>query len=137
MIEAQKAGIKVLLCRTIPDPRLAVDAKLQLLDQALNDLDIGPGNDVLNFRGLLLKPYGRVNKECYIRRDIHLSEGGEKVIGCRIRLLLDMICPPEPDKESDIAPTPNPPPVVQAEPSAMGCGQPAGPTEDENFMICS
>jgi hypothetical protein len=32
MIEAKKAGIKVLLCRTIPDPRLAVDAKLQLLD---------------------------------------------------------------------------------------------------------
>jgi hypothetical protein len=47
MVEAQKAGIRVLLCGTIPDTRLLVDVKLKLLDEALKDLDMGPGNNFL------------------------------------------------------------------------------------------
>jgi hypothetical protein len=54
MADAQKAKVRVLLCGTIPDPRPAVDSKLKLLDEALEDLDMGEGNKFLALRGSML-----------------------------------------------------------------------------------
>jgi hypothetical protein len=96
MVEAQKAGIRVLLCGTIPDPDPTVDAKLKLLDDALQDLEMGPGNNFVGLRSLLFKD-GQLDLKFYRKGDIHLSEEGVKVVGPRIRLLLDVMCPPQTD----------------------------------------
>jgi hypothetical protein len=60
MVEAQKAKIRVLLCGTIPDPRPAVDSKLNLFDEALKDLDMGQGNNFLSLRGMMMDAQGQV-----------------------------------------------------------------------------
>jgi len=93
MVEAQKAGIRVLLCGTIPDPDPTVDSKLKLLDDALQDLEMGPGNNFVGLRNLLFKD-GAVELGFYRKGDIHLSEDGVKIVGSRIRLMLDVMCPP-------------------------------------------
>jgi hypothetical protein len=93
MVEAQKAGIRVLLCGTIPDPDPTVDSKLKLLDDALQDLEMGPGNNFVGLRNLLFKD-GAVELRFYRKGDIHLSEDGVKIVGSRIRLMLDVMCPP-------------------------------------------
>jgi len=120
MIEAQKAEIRVLLCGTIPDPRRLVDAKLRLLDEALKDLDMGPGNNFVGFRGLMFNANGKIRKELFKRSNIHLSEEGAEVVGPRIRLMFDVMCPP---LESDVVqpaqttvPVVLDQPVVQAPP---------------------
>jgi hypothetical protein len=121
MVEAQKAGTRVLLCGTIPDPDPNVDAKLKLLDDALQDLELGPGNNFVGLRSLLFKS-GQVDLKFYRKGDIHLSEEGVKVVGPRIRLLLDVMCPPKittvqtPEAAQIAPPVVNAPPVVDAPP---------------------
>jgi hypothetical protein len=79
MTEAQKAKVRVLLCGTIPDPRPAVDSKLRLLDEALNDLETGQGNRFLTLRGSMLDAQGKVRTDLYKPRgDIHLNTLGRK-----------------------------------------------------------
>jgi hypothetical protein len=90
MVEAQKAGIRVLLCGTIPDPKPTVDAKLKLLDDALRDLDMGPGNRFIELRHLLFENK-KVCLNYYRKGDIHLSEEGVKVVGHRIRQMLEIM----------------------------------------------
>jgi hypothetical protein len=114
MIEAQKAGIKVLLCGKIPDPDPVVDEKLKLLDNALQDLDMGPGNRFIGLRHLLFENE-KVELKFYRRGDIHLSEDGVKVMGLRIQQTLEVMCLPKPAQnvaQDQTAPVVSAPPVV-------------------------
>jgi hypothetical protein len=63
------------------------------LDDALQDLEMGPGNNFVGLRNLLFKD-GAVELRFYRKGDIHLSEDGVKIVGSRIRLMLDVMCPP-------------------------------------------
>ncbi len=68
MTEAQRAKVRVLLCGTIPDPRPAIDSKLRLLDEALNDLEMGEGNKFLALRGSLLDAQGAEKRHFQTKR---------------------------------------------------------------------
>jgi hypothetical protein len=136
MIEAQKAEIRVLLCGTIPDPRRLVDAKLRLLDEALKDLDMSPGNNFVGFRGLMFNANGKIRKELFKRSNIHLSEEGAEVVGPRIRLMFDVMCPP---LESDVVqPAQTTVPVVLAQPvvQAPPVVQQVAPVVQDSEMDC-
>jgi hypothetical protein len=92
MTEAQKAKVRVLLCGTIPDPRPAIDSKLKLLDEALNDLEMGEGNRFLTLRGSMLDAQGKVWKDIYKPRgDIHLNASGTKIASLRIQRMLEIM----------------------------------------------
>jgi hypothetical protein len=94
MTEAQRAKVRVLLCGTIPDPRPAVDSKLKLLDEALNDLEMGEGNKFLSLRGSLLDAEGRVRTDIFKPRgDIHLNASGTAIVSLRIRRMLEIMMP--------------------------------------------
>jgi hypothetical protein len=94
MAEAQKAKVRVLLCGTIPDPRPAVDSRLKLLDEALNDLEMGEGNRFLALRGSLLDAQGAVRKDIFKPRgDIHLNSAGTQIVSLRIRKMLEVMLP--------------------------------------------
>jgi hypothetical protein len=110
MIEAQKAKVRVLLCGTIPDPRPAVDSKLKLLDEALNDLEMGQGNKFLTLRGSMLDAQGKVRTDLYKPRgDIHLNASGTKIVSLRIQKMLEIMLP-----NLVQAPVQTPPAPVQA-----------------------
>jgi hypothetical protein len=94
MTAAQKAKVRVLLCGDIPDPRPAVDSKLKLLDEALEDLDMGEGNKFLALRGSLLDAQGAVRKDIFKPRgDIHLNASGTQIISLRIQQMLTIMLP--------------------------------------------
>jgi hypothetical protein len=94
MAEAQKAKVRVLLCGTIPDPRPAVDSRLKLLDEALNDLEMGEGNRFLALRGSLLDAEGQVRKDIFKPRgDVHLNASGTQIVSLRIRKMLEIMLP--------------------------------------------
>jgi hypothetical protein len=94
MTEAQKAKVRVLLCGTIPDPRLAVDSKLKLLDEALKDLDMGQGNNFLGMRVMMLDAKGQVRRDLYKPNgDIHLNASGTKIVSLRIQRMLEIMLP--------------------------------------------
>ncbi len=94
MAEAQKAKVRVLLCGTIPDPRPAVDSKLKLLDEALEDLEMGEGNKFLALRGSMLDAQGKVRTDIFKPRgDIHLNVAGTQIASLRIRKMLEVMIP--------------------------------------------
>jgi hypothetical protein len=94
MTAAQKAKVRVLLCGDIPDPRPAVDSKLKLLDEALEDLDMGEGNKFLALRGSLLDAQGAVRKDIFKPRgDIHLNASGTQIVSLRIQQMLTIMLP--------------------------------------------
>jgi hypothetical protein len=94
MTAAQKAKVRVLLCGDIPDPRPAVDSKLKLLDEALEDLDMGEGNRFLALRGSLMDAQGAVRKDIFKPRgDIHLNASGTQIASLRIRQMLEIMLP--------------------------------------------
>jgi hypothetical protein len=94
MTEAQRAKVRVLLCGTIPDPRPAVDSRLKLLDEALNDLEMGEGNKFLALRGSLLDAQGAVRKDIFKPRgDIHLNALGTQIVSLRIQQMLAVMLP--------------------------------------------
>jgi hypothetical protein len=94
MTEAQKAKVRVLLCGDIPDPRPAVDSKLKLLDEALEDLEMGEGNRFLALRGSLLDAQGVIRKDIFKPRgDIHLNASGTQIVSLRIQRMLEMMLP--------------------------------------------
>jgi hypothetical protein len=94
MTEAQKAKVRVLLCGTVPDSRPAVDSKLKLLDEALNDLDMGEGNRFLTLRGSMLDAQGKVRTDLYKPRgDIHLNASGTQIVSLRIQRMLEIMLP--------------------------------------------
>jgi hypothetical protein len=82
------------LCGTIPDPRPAVDSRLKLLDEALNDLEMGEGNKFLALRGSLLDAQGAVRKDIFKPRgDIHLNALGTQIVSLRIQQMLAIMLP--------------------------------------------
>jgi hypothetical protein len=94
MTEAQRAKVRVLLCGTIPDPRPAVDSRLKLLDEALNDLEMGEGNKFLSLRGSLMDAQGAIRKDIFKPRgDIHLNVAGTQIVSLRIRKMLEIMLP--------------------------------------------
>jgi hypothetical protein len=94
MTAAQKAKVRVLLCGDIPDPRPAVDSKLKLLDEALEDLEMGEGNKFIALRGSLLDAEGQVRKDIFKPRgDIHLNASGTTIVSLRIRRMLEIMMP--------------------------------------------
>jgi hypothetical protein len=94
MTEAQKAKVRVLLCGDIPDPRPAIDSKLKLLDEALEDLEMGEGNKFLALRGSLLDAQGHVRTDIFKPRgDIHLNVAGTQIVSLRIRKMLEAMLP--------------------------------------------
>jgi hypothetical protein len=94
MTEAQRAKVRVLLCGTIPDPRPAIDSKLKLLDEALEDLDMGEGNRFLALRGSMLDAQGKVWTDIYKPRgDIHLNASGTQIASLRIQRMLEIMLP--------------------------------------------
>jgi hypothetical protein len=121
MAEAQKAKVRVLLCGTIPDPRPAVDSRLKLLDEALNDLEMGEGNKFLALRGSLLDAQGEVRKDIFKPRgDVHLNALGTQIVSLRIQQTLGIMLPnlvqtpPAPAPVLAQAPVPGPAPVQTA-----------------------
>jgi lysophospholipase L1-like esterase len=94
MTEAQKAEVRVLLCGDIPDPRPAVDSKLKLLDEALEDLEMGEGNRFLALRSSMLDAQGKVRTDIYKPRgDIHLNASGTQIASLRIQQMLKVMFP--------------------------------------------
>jgi hypothetical protein len=94
MTEAQRAKVRVLLCGTIPDPRPSIDSKLKLLDEALEDLEMGEGNRFLALRGSLLDAQGRVRTDIFKPKgDIHLNASGTQIASLRIRKMLEIMLP--------------------------------------------
>jgi hypothetical protein len=94
MTEAQKANVRVLLCGDIPDLRPAIDSKLKLLDEALEDLDMGEGNKFLALRGSLLDTQGHVRTDIFKPRgDIHLNVAGTQIASLRIQQMLTIMLP--------------------------------------------
>jgi hypothetical protein len=94
MAEAQKAKVRVLLCGDIPDPRPAIDSKLKLLDEALEDLEMGEGNKFLALRGSLLDAQGHVRTDIFKPRgDIHLNAAGTQIASLRIQQMLQIMLP--------------------------------------------
>jgi hypothetical protein len=92
MTEAQKAKVRVLLCGDIPDPRPAIDSKLKLLDEALEDLDMGEGNKFIALRGSLLDAQGAVRTDIFKPRgDIHLNASGTQIVSLRIQRMLELM----------------------------------------------
>jgi hypothetical protein len=117
MAEAQKAKVRVLLCGTIPDPRPAVDSKLKLLDEALNDLEMGEGNRFLTLRGSMLDAQGKVRRDLYKPNgDIHLNAAGTKIASLRIQRMLEIMLPNlvQAPVQTPPAPVQTPPAPVQA-----------------------
>jgi hypothetical protein len=118
------------LCGTIPDPRPAVDSKLKLLDEALEDLDMGEGNRFLALRGSLLDAQGAIRKDIFKPRgDIHLNASGTQIASLRIRQVLEIMLPalaqapvpvpvpvPVPDSVPVQAPAPAPVQTLPAKP---------------------
>jgi lysophospholipase L1-like esterase len=112
MTEAQKAKVRVLLCGTIPDPRPAVDSKLKLLDEALEDLDMGEGNRFLALRGSMLDAGGKIRTDIFKPRgDIHLNASGTQIVSLRIQRMLEVMLP---NLVPVRAPVHTPPASVQA-----------------------
>ncbi len=94
LTEAQRTKVRVLLCGTIPDPRPAFDSKLKLLDEALEDLDMGEGNRFLALRGSMLDAQGIVRTDIFKPRgDIHLNAAGTQIASLRIRKMLEIMLP--------------------------------------------
>jgi hypothetical protein len=116
MTAAQKAKVRVLLCGDIPDPRPAVDSKLKLLDEALEDLEMGEGNRFLALRSSLLDAQGHVRTDIFKPRgDIHLNAAGNQIVSLRIQQMLRIMLP-------NLAPAqvPGPAPApVQAPPAPV------------------
>jgi hypothetical protein len=122
------------LCGTIPDPRPAIDSKLKLLDEALNDLEMGEGNKFLALRGSLLDAQGHVRTDIFKPRgDIHLNSSGTQIVSLGIQRMLEVMLPnlvqtsvqtpPAPvqttakvQRARVQAPVPDPAPVVVNEP---------------------
>jgi hypothetical protein len=142
MTEAQKAKVRVLLCGDIPDPRPAIDSKLKLLDEALEDLEMGEGNRFLALRSSLLDAQGHVRTDIFKPRgDIHLNAAGTQIASLRIQQMLRIMLPnpvpvqapvqtppapvqtPAPAKVQRTrvqAPVPDPAPVVVNTPPVVG-----------------
>jgi hypothetical protein len=115
MTAAQKAKVRVLLCGDIPDPRPAVDSRLKLLDEALEDLEMGEGNRFLALRGSLLDAQGAVRKDIFKPRgDIHLNAAGTQIVSLRIRQMLEIMLPAVPGSAPSSAPVQTPPAPVPA-----------------------
>jgi hypothetical protein len=123
MTAAQKAKVRVLLCGDIPDPRPAVDSKLKLLDEALEDLEMGEGNRFIALRSSLLDAQGAVRTDIYKPRgDIHLNALGTQIVSLRIQQMLGIMLPnlvqtpptPAPALAPVQAPVQNPAAPVQA-----------------------
>jgi hypothetical protein len=129
MAEAQKAKVRVLLCGTIPDPRPAVESKLKLLDEALEDLDMGEGNRFLALRGSMLDAQGKVRTDIFKPRgDIHLNVAGTQIASLRIQQMLKIMLP-------NLAPVPAPAPAqtapVQTPPTKPQRVRVQAPVQDE------
>ena len=127
MAEAQKAKVRILLCGTIPDLRPAVDSKLKLLDAALQDLDMGQGNNFLSMRGMMLDTKGQVRTELYKQGDIHLSAAGTKIVSLRIRTMLEIMIPAAPVPTSVPVAVPVAAPVPTPAPATVQVPVPAAP----------
>jgi hypothetical protein len=125
LTEAQRTKVRVLLCGTIPDPRLAFDSKLKLLDEALKDLEMGEGNKFLSLRGSLLDAQGEVQKDIFKPRgDIHLNAAGTQIASLRMRKMLEIMLPALAQ-----APVPVPgsvPAQVQTQPAPVQAPAPVG-----------
>jgi hypothetical protein len=119
MTAAQQAKVRVLLCGDIPDPRPAVDSKLKLLDEALEDLDMGEGNKFLALRGSLLDAQGAVRKDIFKPRgDIHLNASGTQIVSLRIQQMLTIMLPNLVPVQAPVqAPVQTPPAPVQTPPA--------------------
>jgi hypothetical protein len=115
MTAAQKAKVRVLLCGDIPDPRPAVDSRLKLLDEALEDLDMGEGNRFIALRGSLLDAQGAVRKDIFKPRgDIHLNALGNQIVSLRIQQMLQIMLPNLVPVQAPVsAPVQTPPAPVQ------------------------
>jgi hypothetical protein len=128
MTAAQKAKVRVLLCGDIPDPRPAVDSKLKLLDEALEDLDMGEGNRFLALRGSLLDAQGAVRKDIFKPRgDIHLNAAGTTIVSLKIRQMLEIMLPAVPVP----VPVQTPPAPVQTPPAKPQRTRVQAPVQDE------
>jgi hypothetical protein len=127
MAEAQKTKVRILLCGTIPDLRPAVDSKLKLLDAALQDLDMGQGNNFLSMRGMMLDTKGQVRTELYKQGDIHLSAAGTKIVSLRIRTMLEIMIPAAPVPTSVPVAVPVAAPVPTPAPATVQVPVPAAP----------
>jgi hypothetical protein len=67
---------------------------LKLLDEALNDLEMGEGNRFLALRGSLLDAEGQVRKDIFKPRgDVHLNASGTQIVSLRIRKMLEIMLP--------------------------------------------
>jgi hypothetical protein len=121
MTAAQKAKVRVLLCGDIPDPRPAVDSKLKLLDEALEDLEMGEGNKFLALRGSLLDAQGAVRKDIFKPRgDIHLNASGTQIVSLRIQQMLAIMLPNLVPVQAPVpAPVQTPPAPVQTPPAKV------------------
>jgi hypothetical protein len=115
---------------------------LKLLDEALNDLEMGEGNRFLALRGSLLDAEGQVRKDIFKPRgDVHLNASGTQIVSLRIRKMLEIMLPnlvpvqapvltppapvqtPAPAKVQRPrvqAPAPDPAPVVVNPPPVVG-----------------
>jgi hypothetical protein len=114
------------LCGTIPDPRPAVDSKLKLLDEALNDLEMGEGNKFLSLRGSLLDAQGVIWKDIFKPRgDIHLNASGTQIVSLRIQQMLQIMLP-----NLVQAPVQTPPAPVQTLPAKVQRTRVQAPVSD-------
>jgi hypothetical protein len=122
LTKAQRTKVRVLLCGTIPDPRPAFDSKLKLLDEALEDQDMGEGNRFLALRGSMLDAQGKIRMDIFKPRgDIHLNAAGTQIASLRIRKMLEIMLPalaqaPVPGSVPAQAPAPAP---VQTPPAPV------------------
>jgi hypothetical protein len=135
MAEAQKAKVRVLLCGTIPDPRPAVDSRLKLLDEALNDLEMGEGNRFLALRGSLLDAEGQVRKDIFKPRgDVHLNASGTQIVSLRIRKMLEIMLPNLVPVQAPVQ-TPAPAPVQNPAPAKPQRTRVQAPVPDQAPVV--
>jgi hypothetical protein len=135
MTAAQKAKVRVLLCGDIPDPRPAVDSKLKLLDEALEDLDMGEGNRFLALRGSLLDAQGAVRKDIFKPRgDIHLNASGTQIVSLRIRQMMEVMLPNLVQAPVQ-APVQTPPAPVQTPPAKPQRTRVQAPVPDQAPVV--
>jgi hypothetical protein len=79
---------RIILCSTVPDPRPDVDSRLLELDEAFKLIRMDGRSRFLNLRLALSQPVG-IRSDCYQEKDIHLNDKGNRVVGLRIRTLLE------------------------------------------------
>jgi hypothetical protein len=81
---------RIFIFSTVPNPHPNVDSRLLELDEAFKLIKMDRRSRFLNLRLALSLPVG-VRSDCYQEKDIHLNDKGNRVVGLRIRSLLESI----------------------------------------------